>query len=192
MVFQRLQQRRARRASRNPRRASIYHRRCRAACRCIMCELVNAATIDLLRRARPGGDLVMGTRLIATPVLARDAARSLIITPASRPNIAGCMAAIGRWPKPTAGISAPRSIWWTRASTPAAFSIRRGWRRARPTPFTYPYLQLAAGLPLLAQAVGRCHFGLTIAPKNVDLPSRLWSHPTLWGYLVTALRRGVW
>jgi hypothetical protein len=26
--------------------------------------------------------------------------------------------------------------------------------------------------------------------KKVDLPSRLWSHPTLWQYVKTGLRRG--
>jgi hypothetical protein len=28
--------------------------------------------------------------------------------------------------------------------------------------------------------------------RSSDLPSRLWSHPTIWGYLATGLRRGVW
>jgi hypothetical protein len=32
----------------------------------------------------------------------------------------------------------------------------------------------------------------TLSPQHVDLPSRLWSHPTLWTYIQTGLRRGVW
>jgi hypothetical protein len=31
-----------------------------------------------------------------------------------------------------------------------------------------------------------------LRPQRVDLPSRLWSHPTLWAYVRTGVRRGVW
>lgn len=55
---------------------------------------------------------------------------------------------------------------------------------------TYPVLQLAAGLPLLAQAA-RDAAGGKLQVRPVDLPSHLWSHPTLWGYLATGWRRGV-
>jgi len=30
------------------------------------------------------------------------------------------------------------------------------------------------------------------APQKVELPSLLWSHPTLWGYVATGLERGAW
>jgi len=56
---------------------------------------------------------------------------------------------------------------------------------------TYPYLQLAAGLPLLARAGEEAASG-KLAPINVDLPSKLWSHPTLWSYLAAGLGRGAW
>jgi len=59
-----------------------------------------------------------------------------------------------------------------------------------PTSF-YPYLQLAAGVPLLAQAVNDARAG-KIALKSADLPSPLWLHPVLWGYLASGLRFGVW
>jgi folate-dependent phosphoribosylglycinamide formyltransferase PurN len=62
----------------------------------------------------------------------------------------------------------------------------------RPDNFsTYPYLQLAAGLPLLARA-GEDAASAKLAPINVDLPSKLWSHPTLWSYLAAGLGRGAW
>jgi len=32
----------------------------------------------------------------------------------------------------------------------------------------------------------------SLRPQRVDLPSRLWSHPTLWAYVRTGVRRGVW
>jgi formyl transferase-like protein len=56
---------------------------------------------------------------------------------------------------------------------------------------TYPYLQLAAGLPLLARAGEDASSG-QLAPIKVDLPSKLWSHPTLWSYLAAGLGRGAW
>jgi hypothetical protein len=58
---------------------------------------------------------------------------------------------------------------------------------------TYPALQLAAALPLLNDAVTRLAAGVevpTIQPPAIT--SRLWHHPTLWGYLITGIRRGVW
>ena len=56
---------------------------------------------------------------------------------------------------------------------------------------TFPYLQLATVLPLLEQAA---HDALAskLAPQTVDLPSRLWSHPTIWGYLAAGLFSGAW
>jgi methionyl-tRNA formyltransferase len=56
---------------------------------------------------------------------------------------------------------------------------------------TYPYLQLAAGLPLFARAGEDAASG-KLAPIDVDLPSKLWSHPTLWSYLAAGLGRGAW
>ena len=41
---------------------------------------------------------------------------------------------------------------------------------------TYPYLQMAAALPLLEQAARDAMAG-TLKPQPVDLPSRAWSHP---------------
>ena len=56
---------------------------------------------------------------------------------------------------------------------------------------TYPYLQLAAGLPLLARGGADALSG-RLAPIEIDLPSKLWSHPTLWSYLAAGLGRGAW
>jgi phosphoribosylglycinamide formyltransferase 1 len=67
----------------------------------------------------------------------------------------------------------------------------------QPTPAdsfaTYPYLHVAAGLSILLPAVERALAG-TLTPRAVDgepLPSRLRSHPTLWGYLARRMLRGV-
>jgi len=56
---------------------------------------------------------------------------------------------------------------------------------------TFPYLQLATVLPLLEQAVRDALAG-KLNPQTVDLPSRLWSHPTIWRYIAGGLRRGAW
>ncbi len=69
--------------------------------------------------------------------------------------------------------------------------------RISPSPadsyFTYHWLQLAAALPLLICAVQAALAGrlATIEPKR-GVSSRQYYHPTLWGYLWTGLRRGVW
>lgn len=56
---------------------------------------------------------------------------------------------------------------------------------------TFSYLQIAAALPLLEQAAQEAIAG-TLTPLRVDLPSHLWSHPTLCGYVATGIRRGAW
>ena len=56
---------------------------------------------------------------------------------------------------------------------------------------TFPYLQLAAVLPLIEQAARDALAG-KLNPQTVTLPSRLWSHPTIWSYLAAGLRRGAW
>jgi folate-dependent phosphoribosylglycinamide formyltransferase PurN len=56
---------------------------------------------------------------------------------------------------------------------------------------TFPYLQLAAVLPLMEQAARDALAG-KLAPQAVDLPSQLWSHPTIWSYVRAGLRRGAW
>jgi len=58
--------------------------------------------------------------------------------------------------------------------------------RVRPGPLdnfaTYPYLQVAVGVPALVEAVNAARTG-AIQLREADLPSRLWSHPTLWDSL---------
>jgi folate-dependent phosphoribosylglycinamide formyltransferase PurN len=53
---------------------------------------------------------------------------------------------------------------------------------------TYPLLQLAAGLPLLEQAIRDLLAGTGDRPPVAPTPSRLWTHPTLWEYMRNRLR----
>ena len=61
----------------------------------------------------------------------------------------------------------------------------------RDTFFSYPMLQLAAALPLLLAAVREAGDG-RLEARQIGGESRQYSHPTLWGYVATGLRRGVW
>lgn len=56
---------------------------------------------------------------------------------------------------------------------------------------TYQHVQTAVALPLFARAIEDALTG-RLAPHTVDLPSQLWFPPTLWSYMATGLRRGVW
>lgn len=48
---------------------------------------------------------------------------------------------------------------------------------------TYPYLQMAAGIPLELETLHQFEQSGEIATQRVDLPSKLWSHPTLLQYI---------
>lgn len=52
---------------------------------------------------------------------------------------------------------------------------------------TYPYLQIAKALPLLKNVINDCKSSKIEAYK-VDLPSKIWSHPTLSFYLINLLK----
>lgn len=56
---------------------------------------------------------------------------------------------------------------------------------------TYQHRQMATALPLVIRAVEDALAG-QLRPHRVELPSRQWFHPTLWGYYSTGLTRGVW
>lgn len=47
---------------------------------------------------------------------------------------------------------------------------------------TYPYLQYAAGLPLIRQAIDDSFAGTLQARASITTESRLWSHPTITQY----------
>jgi hypothetical protein len=56
---------------------------------------------------------------------------------------------------------------------------------------SYQHLQAAHAIPLFARAIEDAKSG-RLATRAVDLPSRQYFPPTLWGYLATGLTRGVW
>jgi folate-dependent phosphoribosylglycinamide formyltransferase PurN len=56
---------------------------------------------------------------------------------------------------------------------------------------TYQHRQMATALPLLIRAIEDALAG-RLVPTHVELPSRQWFHPTLWGYMLTGVTQGVW
>jgi folate-dependent phosphoribosylglycinamide formyltransferase PurN len=56
---------------------------------------------------------------------------------------------------------------------------------------TYQHRQMAVALPLLVRAIEDALAG-HLRPRRVELPSRQWFHPTLWGYVRTGVKQGVW
>lgn len=55
---------------------------------------------------------------------------------------------------------------------------------------TYPYLQLAAAIPLMKKAINDMA-NKTYKIQKVDLPSKIWSHPTIIEYLKYRILHGV-
>lgn len=56
---------------------------------------------------------------------------------------------------------------------------------------TYPFLQVAAGVPLAIEAVRNVLAGHAETVQPPERPSKLWTHPTLAEYLVNRVRLGV-
>jgi methionyl-tRNA formyltransferase len=56
---------------------------------------------------------------------------------------------------------------------------------------TYAFRQAALSRDICVTAVEDALAGRLVV-RDVDLPSRQWFHPTIWGYFWTGLRRNVW
>jgi methionyl-tRNA formyltransferase len=159
-------------------------------------ESVNSPeTIDLLARLQPGVVVVNGTRIISSRVL--ESINCPVInthaglTPRYRGVHGGYWALAEGHPEEVGttvhlvdnGIDTGRVLARARFDTSPSDSI-----------ITYPYLHLAAGLPLLIDSVGTALRGQDLAPIDDESPSvesRLFTHPTLWRYLRLRATRGV-
>jgi folate-dependent phosphoribosylglycinamide formyltransferase PurN len=152
-------------------------------------------TVELLDRLRPAVIVVNGTRIIAKSVL--DAIDCPIInthagiTPRyrgvhggywalaeGRPDQVGTTVHLVDPGIDTGGVLVRSHFDVTPADTIA----------------TYPYLHLAAGLPALTAQVDRALSGLPLEPlveRVAEEGSRLYFHPTLWGYLRRRVAAGV-
>jgi hypothetical protein len=152
-------------------------------------------TIELLARIEPRVVVVNGTRIISSRVL--DSISCPVInthagiTPRYRGVHGGYWALAEGHPEKVgttvhlvdSGIDTGRVLARAYFDTTPADSI-----------ITYPYLHLAAGLPLLSDLVRAALDGQQLAPIDDDSPSvdsRLFTHPTLWGYLRLWATRGI-
>lgn len=145
-----------------------------------------------LRRLQPRAILVIGTRIIAPDVLQALDAPFINYHAGITPTYRGVHG--GYWARAEGdsenfgvtvhlvdeGIDSGEVLYQARLS-PAA----------RDNYSTYPYLQLAAALPLLERGARDALAG-ALKPQKVDLPSRLWSHPTLLQYIKAGWRTGAW
>jgi len=171
-------------------------------------ESVNApATVEMLRQLEPAVVVVLGTRIIASTVL--DAVTCPFvnlhagITPRYR-GMHGVYWALSEGRPDLVGTTVhlvDTGIDTGRVLGRAYFTVGPDDSIA-----TYPYLNLVEGLPVLAHQVDRLLdadgspagsrpvvSGASSDPAAELTPgdSRLWSHPTLWGYLGRRLVSGL-
>jgi phosphoribosylglycinamide formyltransferase 1 len=148
-------------------------------------------TVQLLRSLAPTVVVVNGTRIIAEKVL-RSVDAPFInthagITPKYR-GVHGGYWALARQDRQNAGVSV--HLVDPGIDTGAVLYQARIDPSRADNFATYPLLQLAAGLPLLKAAIDDALNGRLRAARP-DLPSELFYHPTLWGYLWTWTVKGV-
>jgi folate-dependent phosphoribosylglycinamide formyltransferase PurN len=147
--------------------------------------------LEALRRLAPRVVVVGGTRIIAPAVLEAVPATFLNmhagITPRYR-GVHGGYWALACGDPDHCGVTV--HVVDPGVDTGDVVAQARIEPTARDNFANYPVLQLVAGLPLLLDAVRAALDGrLEQAPASG--PSRQWYHPTLGGYLLTRLRRGV-
>lgn len=150
------------------------------------------ACIALLQQLNPAVILVVGTRLIQTAVL--DAVKVPFvnyhagITPKYR-GAHGAYWAMAEGDSANCGVTV--HLVDAGIDTGAVLYQEHLTSAAGDNFTVYAFRQLVIALPLLARAASDAVAG-ALQPHKVDLPSRLWSHPTLWGYLTTGACKGVW
>jgi phosphoribosylglycinamide formyltransferase-1 len=153
---------------------------------------VNAPdTIARLQMLRPKVVLVVGTRIISRKVLSAIEAPFINYHDGITPKYRGIHG--GYWASASndlVNFGATVHLVDPGIDTGAVLYQVRLRPLGKDNYATFSYLQVAAALPLLVRAAEDAIAG-TVAPQTVDLPSHLWSHPTIWSYLPTGIcRRG--
>lgn len=149
------------------------------------------ATIELISRIAPDVVVVNGTRILSKALLNAVPAPFINmhagITPAYR-GVHGGYWALAKGDRENCGVTV--HLVDPGIDTGGVLHQARIEPTRRDNFFTYPYLQLAAGLPLLVKAVDEALRG-SLAPRAGEGPSGLWSHPGALSYLGAWLTRGV-
>jgi folate-dependent phosphoribosylglycinamide formyltransferase PurN len=162
------------------------------------CERIEVPSVNspeciaAIERFKPRAILVLGTRIVDRATLAAIKAPLINYHAGITPKYRGIHG--GYWAKAEGDLE---NFGVTVHMVDPGIDTGAVLYQARLTPVaadnytTFPYLQLAAVLPLMEQAARDALAG-KLDPQTVKLPSRLWSHPTIWSYLAAALRRGAW
>ena len=152
-------------------------------------------TIELLAGLEPRVVVVNGTRIISSRVLDSISCPIINTHAGLTPRYRGVHG--GYW---ALAEGHPEEVGTTVHLVDSGIDTGQVLARARfdtspaDTIVTYPYLHLAAGLPLLIDSVRTVLDGQQLAPIDDNSPSvesRLFTHPTLWGYLRLWATRGV-
>jgi methionyl-tRNA formyltransferase len=155
---------------------------------------VNAPeTAILLQQLRPSVVVVNGTRIISEPILCSVKCPFINthagITPRYR-GVHGAYWALAEGRPDEVGTTihlVDRGI-----DTGAVLAQARFGVMSEDSVATYPFLHLAAGLPLLMSQLERVLTGKALATTEGDPgESRLYMHPTLWTYVRQRITRGV-
>ena len=170
-------------------------------------ESVNSvATRDMLRRLDPDVVVVLGTRIISSAVLESVECPFVNlhagVTPRYR-GLHGVYWALSEGRPDLAGTT----VHVVDAGIDTGTVLGRAYVSVGPEDSiaTYPYVGLVAGLPVLVDQVERLLaegrnglgppriYGASCDPaaELTKDDSRLWSHPTLWGYLGRRVRDGL-
>jgi folate-dependent phosphoribosylglycinamide formyltransferase PurN len=149
-------------------------------------------SIQQLQSANRGLVIVNGTRILSRRLLASISARFVNMHAGITPAFRGCHGAY--WAIATGRPQlAGTTIHWIDAGIDTGSVLKQAliWYGPKDNFATYPYLQLAAGLPLLVQTVKEFFDG-KLAESEVSrheaAGSQLYYHPTLWAYLLGRLR----
>ena len=149
-------------------------------------------TVALLQEIRPAAVVVNGTRILGADILARVQSVFLNthvgITPSYRGVHGGYWALTDRRAD-LCGVTVhliDRGI-----DTGGVLGQALIHPTAADNFTTYPYLQIAAALPLLRQALAAAITGRAETVSPLASSSRLWSHPTLVEYLYHWATKGV-
>jgi folate-dependent phosphoribosylglycinamide formyltransferase PurN len=149
-------------------------------------------SIRQLQAASRGLVVVNGTRILSRRLLASISGRFVNMHSGITPAFRGCHGAY--WAIATGRPQlAGTTIHWIDAGIDTGSVLKQALIGYGPKDdfTTYPYLQLAAGLPLLVQTVQEFFDGKvveSVVSRCEAAGSHLYYHPTLWTYLLGRLR----
>ena len=149
-------------------------------------------TISHLQAADPQLVVVNGTRILSKKLLASISGKFVNMHAGITPAFRGCHGAywaIAAGRRDMAGVT----VHWIDPGVDTGQVIKQALIQIGPDDnfATYPYLQLAAGLPLLVETVREFLEGQVTEyplPGRETLRSGLFYHPTAWSYLLGRLR----